>query len=141
MGRSLTSERISFRVTEGQPLLLVEASINERGPYNLVIDTGASMTLISRLTARNARVARRTAPQAYALSAGGRSEIEIGRIEDLIVGSIRVHDVDVAIMTLATISQAVGARVDGVLGYNVLKAFRLTIDYSGGYMLLDQSTL
>jgi hypothetical protein len=53
---------------------------------------------------------------------------------------IRVRDVDVAIMTLAVISKAVGLRVDGVLGYNVLKTFRLTIDYSDGYMLLDQST-
>jgi predicted aspartyl protease len=140
VGSSGASERISFRVTEGHPLLLVEASINERGPYKLVIDTGASMTMISRRTARNARVARRAAPGAYALTAGGRSEVEIGRVEDLRVGSVRVRDVDVGIMTLAVISKAVGVRVDGVLGYNALNTFRLTIDYPGGYMLLDQST-
>ncbi len=128
-------------MTEGHPLLIVKASINEHGPYNLVIDTGASMTIISRLTARNARVARLKTPQAYALSAGGRSEVEIGRIEELMVGTIRVREVDVGIMTLSVISKAVGIRVDGVLGYNVLKTFRLTIDYSDRYMLLDQAKL
>lgn len=99
------------------------------------------MTMISRLTARNARVTRRPAPGAYALSAGGRSEVEIGRIEDLVVGSVRVRDVDAGIMTLSVISQTVGVRVDGVLGYNVLNTFRLTIDYPSGYILLDQSSL
>ena len=41
-------------------------------------------------------------------------------------------------MKLGAISKVVGLRVEGVLGYNVLKAFRLTIDYPQGYMLLDE---
>ncbi len=140
MGPSNASERIPFRVTVEHPLLVVDASIREHGPYSLVIDTGASMTVITRRTARKAGVARLDAPPgSYAVTAGGRSDFELGRIDELTIGGTCVRNVDVGIMKLGALSKAVGLRVDGVLGYNVLKAFRLTIDYSQGYMLLEQS--
>ncbi len=40
---------------------------------------------------------------------------------------------------LPTLSQAAGAKLDGIVGYNFLREFRVTIDYPQGRLLLEAS--
>lgn len=55
----------------------------------------------------------------------------------LAVGEASVSDAQVAIADLAAVSQATGVPFDGVLGYNFLRSFRVTIDFRASRLLLE----
>ena len=55
------------------------------------------------------------------------------------VGQAKIEDVDVGIVDLDHISKTIGAKIDGDIGYNFLKHFRVTIDYQTGEIRFDES--
>lgn len=125
---------IGFRLAGGaQPLILVPAQVNGAGSFEFILDTGAGTSLISPEVAERVGVAR--AGTKEGMGAGGRVTVALGKLESLAIGAARVETLDVAITDeLQRIGAAVGARVDGDVGYNFLKNFCVTIDYRG-YML------
>ncbi len=70
-------------------------------------------------------------------SAGGKVSVSLAKVHSLAVGSTKLADVDVGIVDLAHIGKTIGARIDGDLGYNFLKHFRITIDYQACEIRLD----
>src|SRR5205814_1603852 len=62
-------------------------------------------------------------------SAGGAVSISLGKLDSIAVGSAKLENIDVGIVDLSHIAKTVGAKIDGDLGYNFLKHFRITLDY------------
>src|ERR1700731_127599 len=123
------SSTISFRLAGGaQPLILLPVKVNEHGPFEFILDTGAGTSLLSSELADNLKV--KVLGSKEGQSAGGRVSVSLAKIDSLAVGGARLSDVDVGIVDLKHIGAAVGAQIDGDLGYNFLRHFRVTIDYS-----------
>jgi hypothetical protein len=55
----------------------------------------------------------------------------------LAVGQVEVKGLRVAVMDLGVLSRAAGVRLQGIIGYNFLKSFRVTIDYPRKLLRLD----
>jgi len=120
---------VPFRLTGADcPLLLVPASVNDRGPYEFVLDTGAGMSLLSPRLADGLGIAANGVREGA--GAGGRVTVAMGRVESLAVGAARGQSMAVAITAeVDRIGRAVGERIDGNLGYDFLRSFRMTLDY------------
>ncbi len=71
------------------------------------------------------------------MAAGGKVQVSLAEVNSLAVGEMRLENVAVAIVDLASIGTAVGAKIDGDIGYNFLKRFRVTIDYRGSMIRLE----
>jgi len=110
-------------------LVIVRCLINEKGPFDFAIDTGASMTIISPAVARKTGV-NQTGKRAKAVGAHGRAEARLARIKSLKIDAISVTNLPVAIMSMANINRASRLHLRGIIGYNFLKRYCLTIDYS-----------
>lgn len=122
------SATISFRLAGGaQPLILLPVKVNGHGPFEFILDTGAGTSLLSSELANNLKV--KVLGSKEGQSAGGRVSVSLAKIDCLAVGGARLSDVDVGIVDLKHIGAAVGAQIDGDLGYNFLRHFRVTIDY------------
>lgn len=121
---------VRFELAGGDdPLLLVPSHVNERGPYQFIVDTGASVSLIAPQLARDLNLARTS--MAGGMGAGGQLNVALAYLDKLAVGEAALEKVQVAISEeLHRIGAAINARVDGNLGYNFLKNFRLKIDYA-----------
>ena len=66
-----------------------------------------------------------------ATGAGGRMQVDLARVESFMVGEAMRRDVPVIVTgEIERISTAVGAPLDGVIGYELLRHFCLVIDYS-----------
>ncbi len=111
----------------GQPLILLPVHVNGEGPFDFILDTGAGTSLLSRELAGRLDVKIIGSKDGH--SAGGRVSVSLAKLDSLAVGDMRMGDVDVGIVDLAHIGRAIGAQIDGDLGYNFLKHFRVTIDY------------
>ena len=128
--------RVAFRLAGGaQPLLLLPVQVNDRGPFQFVLDTGAGTTLLTPALAHSLGV--RSIGTRQGQTAGGAVDISLAVVDSLGVGELQRANLDVAILDLSRISQTIGTPLDGDLGYNFLKDFRLTIDFHAAELRLD----
>jgi predicted aspartyl protease len=123
------SDNVQFQLAGGQnPLILVPAYVNGKGPYRFVLDTGASQCVLSPELARTLGIQAETEKQA--MGAGGPVKISLAHVNSLVIGSALENNVQVAITgEIERIGAAIRAKVDGDVGFNFLKHFRLTLDY------------
>lgn len=108
---------------------LVEARINGDSAI-LLIDTGAERSLLDREFAQRIGLRPIEVVNIQRLDSEGRTEVVL--VTDLNVQS--VHSSSIKMMTddLTAYSGALGVHIDGVLGNDVLRNFRVTLDYSAG---------
>jgi predicted aspartyl protease len=130
------SKDVSFRLAGGQnPLILVPVYVDGKGPYEFILDTGAYRCLLS--PELSASIGIRPESQQRATGAGGAIKISSAHVTSLAVGTARQENLEVAITDeLSRFGEAVQSKVDGVLGSNFLKDFRVTVDYRRGVVRL-----
>jgi tetratricopeptide (TPR) repeat protein len=123
-------------------LLLAPVEVNGKIRANLLIDTGADNTLLSHALAAELGVNKDTP--------GARLEFPIGGVGGLDDGVLMVPDVtlksaidtktyDVLLaLDLKDMSALLQTELSGVLGYDSLKDYRVTIDYSKAEIRLSK---
>ncbi len=130
------SARTKFRLAGGaQPLILLPVHVNDRGPFDFILDTGAGTSLLSSELAQQLEVNVLGSKEGQ--SAGGKISVSLAKADSLAVGQARLDDVDLGIVDLSQIGQTIGVKIDGDLGYNFLKHFRVTINYRDCEILFD----
>ena len=125
---SPSSAKVKFRLAGGaQPLILLPVHVNDQGPFDFILDTGAGTSLLTPELAKQLNV--KIVGSKEGQSAGGSVAVSLAKADSLAVGDARIDDVDLGIVDLAHVGKTIGAKIDGDLGYNFLKYFRITIDY------------
>ena len=104
-------------------LIVINATLNGRGPYRFLLDTGASHHVIKPELA-----------QALGLEARGDAEIDGGGRENVIAGLVRVAEVRVGGFTLESQQFLVAPfpslyPFDGFLGAELFRRFTVSIDF------------
>jgi predicted aspartyl protease len=133
---SPSSARLKFRLAGGaQPLILLPVKINGAGPFDFILDTGAGTSLVSAQLGQTLGI--KVVGSKEGQSAGGAVSVSLARLDSLEVGSAKLNDVDVGLVDLSHIGKTVGAKIDGDLGYNFLKHFRITLDYRKNEIRFD----
>ena len=107
-------------------LIVLEATI-EGEPKRFLIDTGASASVVGSDTARDLGLEERR--RFLGRGAGGDVALGMTRVHSIVVGDSEVRDLTCMIMDLEGIEERIGGRVDGILGYDFLSRFVVTIDY------------
>jgi predicted aspartyl protease len=106
-------------------LIVIPVVLNGSGPYKFLLDTGAGITVISKRLANNLNLPNGRSESVS--SAGGYIAVEMRRLQTLHMGDIRITDPEVAV---ADFDLMKSMKVDGILGGDRLKFFRVSIDYS-----------
>lgn len=124
--------------------LVVETKWDKRGPYHFLIDTGASVTLVSpelagRYAAKNAPPT--ATPIVRVKSATGETALltstTLRRIE---LAGARFENVQVLIYDCSAISAHLGVQIDGILGFPLFRETLLTLDYPNSRVVLQPRT-
>ena len=133
---SPSSSKVTFRLAGGaQPLILLPVHVNEHGPFEFILDTGAGTSLLATDLAKQLELKMIGSKEGQ--TAGGKVSVSLAKVDALAVGDTKLRNVDVGIVDLSQIGKTVGTKIDGDLGYNFLKHFRLTIDYRDSILQLD----
>jgi predicted aspartyl protease len=117
--------------------LLVPTSVNGSDPVMFVLDTGAGQTLIARDFA--AELARMRSAASLPLHGISGKINDVDAADDLKFGfgGFSVHCLDTLSVNLRRHDDDMGMRVDGFLGFPILKMFVITIDYRNGLIKFD----
>jgi hypothetical protein len=119
------------------PLPAIEAKLNGQS-VNLLVDNGASELVLSRQLAEHLHIA--SGPGSVGLFAGAtRTKVRRAFVDHVALGAITVHGVPAAVFErLGQI--AGGARIDGILGSDILGRFSVAWDFMGATLELSART-
>lgn len=115
---------------------LVEARIAGM-PYRFLLDSGSSISLISpQLAMRHAGQSRADESVSVRTAAGDEVELPTVTLPHLALGRAGFARVPAAVYDFEGLSQQLGVRVDGVLGFRLFRDVLLTVDYPQGRLVL-----
>jgi hypothetical protein len=111
--------------------LTVMVKVEGKGPYRLIFDTGAPITLLNTKIAREAGLLKKMPKPAFSLF-GSMGEVKVGTLE---VGGQKAEGVAAVVMdhpTVEAFSKAFAKKVgpiDGIVGFPFFARFKMTVDY------------
>ncbi|MEO6725029.1 MAG: aspartyl protease family protein [Blastocatellia bacterium] len=132
---------IPFELINNRPF--VKIMVNGKGPFRFVVDTGASMSVLSDKTAALLGI-KPVAKGGSARAIGGNGSFPIlyGLIDSISIGETKIDTVPIYIRTVFSAEDSPETeRSDGYLGLSVLSHFAVTIDYQTRQILLDRTPL
>jgi predicted aspartyl protease len=108
-------------------LVLVPVFVNAQGPYQFVIDTGATTTTLDEHLAT--RLGLRGTHAIEIVTSSGTFSAPLGTLHELSIGSARVSALRVSWMPLRELKRD-DRRIAGIIGQDILGRHTLTIDYA-----------
>jgi hypothetical protein len=118
--------------------MAVQVKVNGKGPFTLIFDTGAPMSLVNNKLAKSAGLLKdMPAPLFPIFGAMGEA-----KIKTLDVGGAKESDVPAIVMdhpTVEQISKFLGKEISGLVGFPFFARFKMTIDYKAKTMTLTPS--
>jgi tetratricopeptide (TPR) repeat protein len=121
----------------------INVTVNGKETLRFVIDTGASLSVISDKAAQKLGI-RPVARGGNARAVGGTGTFPIiyGLLDSLTIGDAKIDLVPIYIRTVHSTSDTPkDERADGYLGLSVLSNYGVTIDYQNRTLVLDRTPL
>ncbi|HLH27043.1 MAG TPA: retropepsin-like aspartic protease [Chloroflexota bacterium] len=119
----------------GSVIALVDVTVHGQGPYDFVVDTGASRSVVDQQLAQQLGLPQvAAAPQVTGVS--GPAAATVVRISDWSAGDVSLPNgvvaaIDLQLSDSAAAQQLIGRRLYGLIGSDVLSSFGVvTIDYN-----------
>lgn len=134
--RESTPKRVSVDNAEGQ--IVVNALINGKARASLVLDTGASLILLTRKVARALGIARDEKARSVELQMadGSKTKAQYVLLESVKIEGVEAERVEAAI--LWDTPKDPGFK-DGLLGMSFLSRFNFAVDQKNGKLILRKT--
>ena len=123
---------VTFDFIGNTSLIVVPVTINGQGPYRFLLDTGANKTILFTAVADSLKIPHRR--RAKVLTAGGNVDVSVRALRTLKVGRAQLEDIEITVTDFELLKTL---KVDGVLGNDYLRRFRLVIDYDNKVVEID----
>jgi predicted aspartyl protease len=117
-------------------LPIAQVAIDGRGPFRLVLDTGAEALALAPRVADELKLERVDLSQngeVPSVSDGSGGEVAVGQgvnVRELRAGPFVQRDVGACLLDVAGLEQAVGTRIDGFLPATMIRGGLLTLDFA-----------
>ncbi len=112
---------------------VVQATLNKERTAHLIVDTGASLTVLSTRIAIDLGILGTTDTELLTVNtAGGSVQVNMNYLSSLNIGNARAENIAVAIHDLPDIPE----QIEGLLGMSFLKHFLITLDAEHARLVL-----
>lgn len=122
----------------GDAALLVPVRINGEGPYDFVLDTGATLTCVDRALADSLELPEASGRIGMGTGIGGQS----GRMRMIQIDSVSVGDAAAEGLIGCAVDlgqfREMGLEAHGLLGLNFLTSFRIVLDFDAERLTLGE---
>jgi hypothetical protein len=115
--------------------MLVRARINDKGPYLLVFDLGAPITLLGNTAGEAAGVVKANAPRSFLFGMRGEATVDKLHVGDLTATKLPVIVFDHPVLT--ALGKMTGRSIDGIMGFTFFARYKTTIDYQARRMTFE----
>ncbi len=135
-------EWTDFQYIDDTHLVTVETTLNDKGPFRLVVDTGSGGTVITPNAAERLGMTRDSAVGAVKVvsplsdgcgdgcqGVGGFAPAYAVQVQSIKAGGIVQENAVLAVIDLGLVSPRGSIITDGIIGYPFMKDLELIIDY------------
>lgn len=127
------NQEITIPLTKSGGSFVVPVMLNQERPAQLIVDTGASMTVLSTQVAIDLGILGTTDNELLTVNtAGGSVQVNMNYLSSITVGTARATNVAVALHDLPDIPE----HIEGLLGMSFLKHFLVTLDAEHAQLIL-----
>lgn len=123
---------------DGTAAMVVPVHVNGEGPFHFALDTGATLTCVDRRLAAEMELPESRGLPGVTAGVAGIGEIRVVTLDSLRVGGAAMRELRACVLDLAHARQ-VGVEIDGLLGLNFLRAYRVGIDFDRRVLTLGAS--
>lgn len=113
--------------------IYVEVQIAGSGPYSFIFDSGAGGTALGLRAA--AELGLESLGQAEARGVGGADSAQVFVIPELQFGGLRLDSLTAFALDLSTLEAMLDHPLAGIIGYDLLSRFTITVDYENSQLL------
>src|SRR5262245_20197827 len=113
--------------------MAVMVKVNGKGPYRVIFDTGAPLTLFNNKIAKESGLLKNAKRPAFALF-GTAGQAKADTLE---IGDLLAKDHPVIVMdhpTVDLLAKALDLPIDGIVGFPFFARYRMTLDYQAKTM-------
>jgi hypothetical protein len=115
--------------------MLVRARINDKGPYLLVFDLGAPITLLGNGVSEATGVVKANTPRSFLMGMRGEATVEKLQVGNLTAAKLPVIVFDHPV--LKVLGRMTGRTIDGIMGFTFFARYKTTIDYQARQMTFE----
>ncbi len=134
-----TPGEVSFKLAgPNEAALIVPVKINGQGPYDFVLDTGATFTCVDRPLADELKLPNWSGPLGGVVITGGDGQMGFVKIDRFEVGDTASASELVACKLDLSRMQPPGFGIKGLVGLNFLKNYRVTINFERNSLRLEK---
>ena len=108
-------------------LIMVPTYVNGQGPFSFALDTGGAHSTISKALGERLGIEARESKESFGV--GSAVQLTMSSVESISLGQATVRNLSVAVADLSAFEQRMETHIDGIIAYDYLKHFILTIDY------------
>ncbi|MBN1327844.1 MAG: aspartyl protease family protein [Candidatus Heimdallarchaeota archaeon] len=135
------SDSYMIKMLQIDPLPVIQVQINELPPVNFIIDTGANEIMID-IDFVNEHNLEILGSKEGTFAGGLKSSINLGKIESLTIGNLKVSNIPANFLPIRPIGQLFGGlKIDGIIGTAFFYHFITTIDYPKGELIFRKNTV
>jgi predicted aspartyl protease len=134
---SPVSGTVAGRLIAGY-LLVVPISVNGRGPWEFVVDTGTNQTVLDPALARELRLT--TTGRVTLNTLAGPQQTAVAAVDAISAGGLAVEKIEILVGELDAV-RALDGRVRGVLGLDFLYHFAFSLNYERARLRLFPANL
>jgi predicted aspartyl protease/Flp pilus assembly protein TadD len=108
-------------------------------PLNFIIDTGATVTVVSeRLAAlEEAQAFLKPSRMRVFGAAGVAEDVKMALLPKIAIGAYSREKIDAAVLDLEPVNETAGFQQSGILGGNFLRFYRIVFDFDKGVVRLE----
>jgi len=135
---------LTIPVQVASNLVYVQGQVNDSRQMSVVLDTGASLSIIVPAVAKEIGLHASGSAQASGLGHGSSESLQIVENTHLKWGNegseLQLSGQRIAILSVGYVAEQVGRPTEALFGSNVFKNFRVTVDYEAERATFDSST-
>lgn len=118
-----------------QNLIVIPIYINQKGPYNFLLDTGVAQMIITDTTfLKNYQLEKYQTIKVQGYGFGESIDAILTRDLNVRIGKAKISRIPTAIFTedIFNLSNYLGVHISGILGYYFFNSFQVKINYNHG---------
>ena len=119
----------------GGAALIVPVYLNGEGPFDFVLDTGATYTCVDQALAARLGLRERRGQIAVGAGVGGAGRVRLVAVDSMRVGAASASGLTACVIDLQAL-RSIGSGAQGLVGLNFLKSFRVTLDFQRNVVAL-----
>ncbi len=118
-------------------LIFTKVLINGQGPFNFVIDTGASQVVLSEKVIGQLGLKPVTTTVMHGVGGGGRIDSKLFTVNEITLGQVKVKNLPIGTFNDPLVTQL----ADGILGTSALADFIVTVNYAENRLELTKKAV